>query len=99
MSHPNTVIVYLSDNSDKHHSFANEWPLLLFGGKFNGRLKSTGRYLQYPDYGKQGHRTIGNFLTTIVQAAGLPDKHIGHSDLGLIDLDQEGPLHELLVQS
>ncbi len=93
----NTVIVYLSDNSDKHHSFANEWPLLLFGGKFNGRLKSTGRYLQYPDYGKQGHRTIGNFLTTIVQAAGLPDKHFGHLDLGLSDLNQEGPLHELLV--
>ncbi len=93
----NTVIVYISDNSDKHHSFANEWPLLLFGGKFNGKLKSTGRYLQYPDYGKQGHRTIGNFLTTIVQAAGLPDKHFGHLDLGLSDLDQEGPLHELLV--
>jgi hypothetical protein len=93
----NTVIVYISDNSDKHHSFANEWPLLLFGGKFNGKLKSTGRYLQYPDYGKQGHRTIGNFLTTIVQAAGLPDKHFGHLDLGLSDIDQEGPLHELLV--
>lgn len=93
----NTVIVYLSDNSDKHHSLANEWPLLLFGGNFNGRLKSTGRYLQYPDYGKNGHRTIGNFLTTIVQAAGLPDQHFGHLDLGLNDIDQEGPLHELLA--
>lgn len=93
----NTVIVYLSDNSDKHHSLAEEWPLLLFGGKFNGRLKSTGRYLQYPDYGKQGHRTIGNFLTTIVQAAGLPDKHFGHFDVALSDFDQEGPLYELIV--
>ena len=32
-----------------------------------------------------------------VQAAGLPDKHFGYFDLGLSDLDQEGPLHELLA--
>ena len=27
----NTLIVYVSDNSDKHHSSATEWPMVVLG--------------------------------------------------------------------
>ena len=92
----NTLIVYLSDNSNLHHSTAVEWPILTLGG-LGGAWKGGGRYLAWPRYGRQGHRTIGNFLTTVCHAAGQAVEHFGHLDLALsADLDQRGPLSELL---
>jgi len=92
----NTVIVYLSDNSNLHHSTAIEWPMVVLGD-LGGKLKTGGRYLAYPRYGKQGHRTIGNWLTTVCHAAGLPRDHFGQPDLALSkEIDQLGPLPELL---
>ena len=92
----NTLIVYLSDNSNLHHSTAVEWPILTLGG-LGGAWKGGGRYLAWPRHGRQGHRTIGNFLTTVCHAAGQPVEHFGQLDLALsTDLDQRGPLGELL---
>ena len=92
----NTLIVYLSDNSDKHHSTAYEWPMVVLGN-LGGKWKSNGRYLAYPQYGAKGHRTIGNFLTTLCHAAGIPQDHFGQPDLSLDIKSQRGPLNELLV--
>ncbi|MEK6238125.1 MAG: DUF1552 domain-containing protein, partial [Planctomycetales bacterium] len=93
----NTVIVYLSDNSDKHHSSATEWPMVVLGN-LNGRLKSSGRYLAYPRYGAPAHHhTIGNWWTTLCHAAGVPVEHFGQPDFALGKAkDQQGPLGELL---
>jgi len=52
----NTVIVYLSDAADKHHTQCLEWPHVLRGG--SPRLKLDGRYLVYPDRGQSGWRTV-----------------------------------------
>jgi hypothetical protein len=93
----NTVIVYLSDNSNLHHSTAIEWPMVVLGN-LGGKLKTSGRYLAYPRYGKRGNRTIGNWLTTVCHAAGLPQDHFGQPDLALSkEIDQLGPLPELLA--
>ena len=93
----NSVIVYLSDNSNKHHSTAFEWPMVVLGA-LGGRLRSTGRYISYPRYGLKGHRTIGNWLTTLCHAAGLEIEHFGQVDLALDRaIDQKGPLTELLA--
>jgi hypothetical protein len=93
----NTVIVYVSDNSNLHHSTAIEWPMVVLGN-LGGQLKSDGRYLAYPRYGRKGHRTIGNWLTTLCHAAGLPQDHFGQADLALAkEIDQLGPLPELLA--
>lgn len=94
----NTMIVYLSDNSDKHHSSATEWPMLVLGN-LGGKLNSQGRYLAYPRYGSANHHhTIGNFLTSITHIAGIPQDHFGHADFALGKLDmQKGPLQELLA--
>ncbi len=93
----NTMIVYLSDNSDKHHSSATEWPMVVLGN-LGGRLKSQGRYLSYPAYSTSSHRhTIGNWLTTICHVAGFPQDHFGQPDFALGKAnDQSGPLNELL---
>ncbi len=92
----NTLIVYVSDNSNLHHSTAFEWPMLVLGD-LGGALRAGGRYLAWPRYGKQGHRTIGNWLTTVCHAAGAPVDHFGQADLALSsDVDQLGPLQELL---
>ena len=71
----NTLIVYLSDNSDKHHSSGTEWPLLMLGG-LRGRAKAGGRYLAYPRYGSGSHRhTIGNLWTSVCHLTGEPREH------------------------
>lgn len=90
----NTVIVYLSDNAQKHHAGNKNWPMLILGG-MGSKLK-LGNYIQYPAYGAKGHRTIGNFHTTLTHVAGLPIDHFGNLDGGLKDIDQTGPLKELL---
>ena len=94
----NTLIVYVSDNSDKHHSSAIEWPMFALGN-LGGKLNTQGRYLAYPRYGAANHRqTIGNWLTTICHAAGIPQDHFGQPDFSLGDLRmQSGPLNELLA--
>lgn len=94
----NTIIVYLSDNADKHHSSATEWPMVVLGN-LAGRLNSRGRYLAYPRYGAAAHRqTISNWLTTLCHLAGFPQDHFGQPDFALGKAkDQQGPLSELLA--
>lgn len=91
----NTVIVYLSDGAESHHSRCWEWPMVVLGN-IDGKLK-TGRYLDYPAYGYPGHRTTANFYVTLLQLAGSTRTNFGKADPGLKDFDQHGPLEELLV--
>lgn len=91
-----TLIVYLSDAAEGHHSRCWEWPFVLLGN-LGGRLKTDGRYLCYPKYGNPGHRTVANLYTTFLHAAGAPRASFGVADPMLKDLDQTGPLAELLV--
>jgi hypothetical protein len=91
----NTVIVYLSDAAEAHHSRCWEWPMVVLGN-MGGRLKS-GRYIDYPGYGKPGHRTTANMYLTLLHLAGAPRDSFGIADAGLKDLNQHGPLDELLA--
>jgi len=52
----NTMIVYMSCSSSDHHCAGHDWPFVLLGG-MDGKL-TAGRYLEYPKYGDQGHRTV-----------------------------------------
>ena len=90
----NTVIVYLSDGAEGHHSRCWEWPFVMLGNA-GGKLKS-GRYIDYPGYGQLGHRTTANLYTTFLNVAGSPAERFGMLDPNLKDLDQSGPLTELL---
>jgi hypothetical protein len=91
----NTLIVYLSDGAEGHHSRCWEWPMVLVGNV--GRRLRTGRYIDYPGYGHRGHRTTANMFVTLLNLAGSNRDTFGMQDQGLRDLDQHGPLSELLA--
>jgi len=90
-----TLIVYLSDSGESHHPSLKEWPVVLLGN-LGGKLKTAGRYLHYPSYQMRGHRTMSNLYLALLQAAGAPRETFGLRDPGLRDVDQPGPLQELL---
>ncbi len=91
----NTVIVYLSDSGDGHHPNLREWPLVLLGD-LGGKLKTHGRYLQFPAYGTKAHRTMANLYCTLLHAVGKPTDKFGVPDPGLKDVNQTGVVAELL---
>jgi hypothetical protein len=91
----NTVIVYLSDGAEGHHSRCWEWPMVVIGN-MGGKLK-TGRYVDYPGYGQKSHRTTANMYLTLLHLAGAKRDTFGMPDPNLKDLDQTGPLGELLT--
>jgi hypothetical protein len=91
----NTVILYLSDGAEAHHSRCWEWPMVVIGN-IDRKLK-TGRYVDYPGYGNKGHRTTANMYVTLLQLAGSQRTSFGTPDPNLKDLDQHGPLEELLA--
>jgi hypothetical protein len=64
-------------------------------GDLGGRLKTRGRYLQFPAYGQKNHRTIANMWCTLLHAVGRPADKFGVADPGLKDIDQTGPVAEL----
>lgn len=92
----NTVIVYLSDAAEAHHSRCWDWPMLVIGD-LGGRLKTNGRFLCFPKYGADGHKTTANFYLTLLEAAGAPRDSFGMSDPALKDIDTRGPISELLA--
>lgn len=93
----NTMIIYLSDQADAHHSQRRNWPFIVVGGKNHG-LKTGGRYLRYPGYKQTGHKTIGNWYNSILHAHKISeDALFGQPDHQLKDLDLAGPLNELMA--
>jgi hypothetical protein len=92
----NTAIVFMSDAAESHHSTCTEWPMIVLGDA-GGKLKTRGRYLEYPYYGKPGNRTIANFYQTLLHAAGAPRDGFGVPDPNLTEAEQKGPLSELLA--
>jgi len=91
----NTLIVYMSDFGDRHHPSYNQWPVVLLGN-LGGKLKTNGRYLEYPRYGVQGHKTIGTLYTSLLRAVGDNREKFGNVDLALDKDATQGPLADIL---
>jgi hypothetical protein len=92
----NTLIVWMSDSGEGHHGFCGEWPLVLVGG-MGHRLKTAGRFLQFPGYGMAGNRTIRNFYLALLHAAGDAREKFGDLDPAMTASEQAGPLVEILA--
>lgn len=90
----NTTIFYFADNGETHHSKGTEWPFVVLSGA-NSRLILGRRYIRLPGYGKQGHKTLGNWYTTLLNAYGNNIDHYGAYDVALT-IDQKGPIEEFL---
>ena len=91
-----TLIVWMSDSAEEHHGQGMQWPMVLVGN-LGGKLKTAGRYLQFPKYGEKGHRTLGNFYLSLLHAVGDKREKFGESDPALKDIDTAGPLAEILA--
>ncbi|MCA9573462.1 MAG: DUF1552 domain-containing protein, partial [Myxococcales bacterium] len=87
----NTVIVYLSDNGESHHSSAEEWPVLMVGGQNMGFL-NDGRTTVFPGVRTATNRQLSNFYNTLGYAAGLALDDFGSEGSSRI---APGPLSEL----
>ena len=93
----NTTIIYMSDSGNEHHGNLSEWPYVVLGG-CGGRLTLPGQYVKFPGYGQNGHATIGQWWTTMLNAFGNPVEHFGNMDLALQKngMEQSGAISQLL---
>lgn len=90
----NTMLFYFSDNGETHHSKGTEWPFIILAGD-NARLDISRRYIRLPGYGKPGHKTLGNWYTTLLNGYGNTINHYGAMDVGLT-IQQQGPIQQFL---
>lgn len=90
----NTMIFYFPDNGETHHSHGTEYPFVVMAGS-NTKLNLGRRYIRLPYWGTEGHKTLGNWYTTLLNVHGNPIKHYGTLDPGLKG-DQTGLIKELV---
>jgi hypothetical protein len=94
----NTTILYFPENGEGHHSWGTESPFVVMAGD-NCKLDVAGRYIRLPYHGTEGHKTIGNWYTTLLNAHGNPIEHYGDLDLEMSrkKLDQTGSIKQLMT--
>jgi hypothetical protein len=88
-----TVIVWVGDNGEQHHSTASEFPVLLLGGSGVG-LRSGGRTIVYPGADSDDNRQLSNLWNTLGYLAGESLDTFGGEEGDL--RKAPGPLDELL---
>ncbi|MEM8667070.1 MAG: DUF1552 domain-containing protein [Planctomycetota bacterium] len=76
----NTTIIYMPETGAGHHSPDTEAPMVVMSGK-NSKLDIAGRYIRLPFHGTEGHKTLSNWYTTLLNAYGHPIEHYGDLDL------------------
>jgi hypothetical protein len=88
-----TLIMYLGDNGEPHHSSATEFPVLLVGGQGFG-MAPGGRTVVYPGIDEPEHRQLSNLWTTVGNLGGVEMDDFGSEGRSRV---HERPLPELLI--
>jgi hypothetical protein len=93
----NTMIMYFPENGETHHGVGSEAPFLIMAGS-SCNLNMSGRYVRLPFLGNEGHKTLGNWYTTLLNAHGNPIKHYGDLDLEMSrkKFDQLGSIKQFM---
>ena len=93
----NTMIMYFPENGETHHGVGKESPFLIMSGS-NCNLDIAGRYIRLPYLGNKGHKTLGNWYTTLLNAHGNPIEHYGDLDpeMSRKKLPQTGSIAQLM---
>lgn len=93
----NTMIMYFPENGEGHHSHGTEAPFIVLAGD-RCKLDIAGRYIRLPYHATEGHKTIGNWYTTLLNAHGNPISHYGDFDLEMTrnKFDQVGAIRQLM---
>ena len=94
----NTMILYFPENGEGHHSHGTEAPVVIMAGE-NCKLDIAGRYIRLPYHGTEGHKTISNWYTTLLNAHGNSIEHYGDLDLEMSrkKLPQTGAIEQFLA--
>lgn len=94
----NTMIMYFPEGGEAHHGHGLEAPTIIMAGN-NCNLDMAGRYIRLPYHATEGHKTIGNWYTTLLNAHGNPIKHYGDLDLDMSrnKLDQLGAISRFIA--
>jgi len=92
-----TMIMYFPENGETHHGVGLESPFIIMAGN-NCSLNMSGRYIRLPFHGEEGHKTLGNWYTTLLNAHGNPIEHYGDLDpeMSRKKLHQTGPITQLM---
>ncbi len=94
----NTMVMYFPENGETHHGIGTEAPFIIMSGK-NCNLNIAGRYIRLPFLGNEGHKTLGNWYTTLLNAHGNPMEHYGDLDLEMSrkKLAQTGAIKQFMA--
>lgn len=93
----NTMVMYFPENGETHHGIGLESPFVILSGN-QCNLDIAGRYIRLPFLGTEGHKTLGNWYTTLLNAHGNPIEHYGDLDLEMArkKLDQTGAIQPFM---
>ncbi len=96
----NSVIMYFPENGEGHHSHGTEAPFIVLSGD-KSSLDMAGRYIRLPYHATEGHKTIGNWYTTLLNAHGNLVEHYGDFDLETArkKIAQTGAIKQLIRKS
>ena len=63
------------------------------------KLDIAGRYIRLPFHATEGHQTLGNWYTTLLNAYGNPIPHYGDLDLVMTrkKMEQRGAIERFMV--
>lgn len=94
----NTTIIYMPETGAGHHGPDTEAPMVIMTGK-HSRLDLAGRYIRLPFHATEGHKTLSNWYTTLLNAYGNPIEHYGDLDLAMSrkKMRQKGPIKQFMV--
>ena len=62
------------------------------------RLDIAGRFIRLPFHATEGHKTLSNWYTTLLNAYGNPIEHYGDFDVEMSrkKMDQKGAIKQLM---
>jgi hypothetical protein len=94
----NTTIIYMPETGAGHHGPDTEAPMVIMTGD-NSMLDIAGRYIRLPFHATEGHKTLSNWYTTLLNAYGNPIDHYGDFDLEMSrkKLDQTGVIAQFMA--
>ena len=93
----NTTIIYFPETGAGHHGPDTEAPMVIMTGD-NSKLDIAGRYIRLPFHATEGHKTLSNWYTTLLNAYGNPIEHYGDLDLEMSrkKMHQTGAIQQFL---
>ncbi|MGY8770271.1 MAG: DUF1552 domain-containing protein [Pirellulales bacterium] len=94
----NTTIIYMPETGAGHHGPDTEAPMVIMTGD-KSELDIAGRYIRLPFHATEGHKTLSNWYTTLLNANGNPIEHYGDLDLEMSrkKLAQSGAIEKFLA--